>query len=101
MQTPAKTPEPMTVEANNKATRAEKILFEQGDMHSHYDIGPWEGGFAVFRTYEIDDAMLEEYGLPTGQQVLGRAETLDQIYDAIIDGKALSVHPEWITDERM
>jgi hypothetical protein len=123
MQTrPAKTPEPITVEADDKARRAEEILFQQGDMHSHYDIGPWQGGFAVFRTYQIDDAMLGEYGLQTGQQVLGRAETLDQIYDSIIDAKALSEHPdalirrgfgevlclagetayaEWVTDERM
>ena len=27
--------------------------------------------------------------------------TLDQIYDAIINGKALTVLPEWVTDERM
>lgn len=94
-------PERITVEANEKAKRAEEILSQQSDMHSHYDIGPWEGGFAVFRTYEIDDAMLGEYGLPTGQQVFGHAETLDQIYDAIIDGKALSELPEWVTDERM
>ena len=37
----------------------------------------------MFRTYEIDDAVLEEYGLPTGQQVLGRAETLDQMHEAM------------------
>jgi hypothetical protein len=48
MQTP--------IESNDKAARAEEILLQQGDMHSHYDIGPWQGGFAVFRTYEIDDA---------------------------------------------
>jgi hypothetical protein len=101
MQTPAKVPEPVTTEANDKATRAEEILFQQGDMHSRYDIGPWEGGFAVFRTYNTDDATLGEYDLPRGQQVFGRAESLDQIYDAIIDGKALSVQPEWVTDERM
>ena len=45
--------------------------------------------------------MLEEYGLPTGQQVLGRAETLDRLHDAIIDGSALIALPEWVTDRQM
>ena len=86
------------LEQGDTAKRAEEILFKQGDMHSHYDIGPWEGGYAVFRTYEIDDAMLAEYGLPTGLQKLGEFETLLELHQAIIDGSALAVIPLWITD---
>ena len=88
-------------EIRDKAKLAEDILAQQGDMHSHYDIGPWEGGVAVFRTYEIDDNMLAEYGLPTGQQIFGRADTLDQLHEAIIDGSALTTYPQWVTDERI
>jgi hypothetical protein len=86
---------------NDKARLAEEILLKQGDMHSHYDIGPWQGGFAVFRIYEIDDQMLERLDLPTGQQVFGHAETLQQLHEAIIDGSALGADPQWITDGQM
>ena len=91
----ARVPEP---EQSDNAKLAKQILSEQGDMHSHYDIGPWEGGYAVFRTYEMDDAMLAEYGLATGTQKLGEAETLPELHQAIIDGSALTAYPLWITD---
>ena len=87
-------------ERTSKAKLAEEILAQQDGMHSHYDIGPWQGGFAVFRIYEIEDEVSEP-SLPTGQQVLGRAETLDQLHDTIIDGSALTAYPSWVTDEQM
>jgi hypothetical protein len=89
------------LESSERAKLAEEILDQQDGMHSHYDTAPWQDGFAVFRVYEIDDEKLEEYGLPTGQQVLGRAETLDQLHDAIIGGSALTAQPEWVTDRQM
>ena len=85
---------------SDKAKLAEELLVQQDDMHSHYDIAAWQGGFAVFRIYEIEDQMLEP-SLPAGQQVLGRAETLDQLHEAIIDGSALTAYPQWVTDQQM
>jgi hypothetical protein len=89
------------LEPGEQAGLAEDILDRQDGMHSHYDIAPWQDGFAVFRIYEIDEGMLEEYHLPTSQQVLGCAETLDRLHDAIIDGSALTAFPQWVTDEQM
>jgi Ti-type conjugative transfer relaxase TraA len=89
------------LEPSERVRLAEDILDWHDDMHSHYDIAPWQDGFAVFRIYEIDDEMLEEYRLPTGQQLLGCAETLDQLHDAIIDGSALTASPQWVTEEQM
>jgi hypothetical protein len=85
-------------EQSDKAKLAEEILFDLSDGHSHYYIDRWEGGYAVFRTYEIDDAMLAEYRIPTDLQKLGDAETLPELHQAIIDGSALAVVPLWITD---
>jgi hypothetical protein len=86
-----------------KAKLAEEILAQESrhSTHAHYDIGPWQGGFAVFRIYDMDDAMLKDYGLPTGQQVLGWAETPDRLFDAILDGSAFTPTSGWITDEQM
>ncbi|MBV8738067.1 MAG: hypothetical protein JO007_12570 [Alphaproteobacteria bacterium] len=89
------------LEPGEQAKLAEDILNRQDDMHSHYDIAPWQDGFAVFRIYEIDDDMLKEHHLPTGQQLLGGAETLDHLHEAIIDGSALTASPQWVTDEQM
>jgi hypothetical protein len=89
------------LESGERASLAEEILDRQDDMHSHYDIAPWQDGFAVFRIHEIEDDLPEEYRLPTGQQVLGWAETVDRLQDAIIDGSALTAQPEWVTDRQM
>jgi hypothetical protein len=70
----------------SKAELAADILSSMGDMHSHYDIEPRDGGFALVRTFEIDDAMLAEYGVP-GEQDLGWTKTLDAMHDRIIDGE--------------
>jgi hypothetical protein len=86
---------------SDKGRLAGKILDQQGGMHFHYDIAPWQGGFAVFRIYEIEDEMLKQYSLPAGQQALGRAETLDQLHDAIIDGSAFTAYPRWVIDQQM
>jgi hypothetical protein len=85
----------------SKRELAEEILSRMGDMHSHYDITPWHDGVAVFRTFEISTAMLSEYGLPTGQQILVQAGSLEELHDVIIDGSALAVVGEWVTDEGM
>ena len=87
-----------------KAKLAEEILAQENDhsLYSHYDIAPWQGGFAVFRIYKIEDPAFELQDLlPTGQQVLGHADTLDQLHDAIIDGSAFTAASAWITDQQM
>jgi hypothetical protein len=89
------------LEPGERASLAEAILDWQDGLHSHYDIAPWQDGFAVFRIHEIEDGMPEEYRPPTGQQVLGWAETPDRLHDAIIDGSALIVPPQWVTDQQM
>ena len=89
------------LDPNEQAKLAEDILDWQDSEHSHYDIAPWQDGFAVFRIHEIEDDLPEEYRLPTGQQVLGWAETIDRLQDAIIDGSALIAPPEWIIDRQM
>jgi hypothetical protein len=87
---------------SDKAKLAEELLAQQGGWHSHYDIAPWQGGFAVFRIHEIEDPIAEQhYAPPTSQQVLGRADTLDQLHQAIIDGSALIADPQWVTDKQM
>src|ERR1700720_743544 len=54
-----------------------------GDMDSHYDIEPRDGGFALVRTFEIDDEMLAEMGLPAEQEH-GWTKTLAAMYDLIV-----------------
>jgi hypothetical protein len=85
-------------EAKSKAELAADILSSMGDMHSHYDIEPRDGGFAFVRTFEIDDAMLAEYGVP-GEQVFGWAKTLDAMHDRIIDGEHR--HREFVSKDRL
>ena len=64
---------------------AEQILYRMGDMHSHYDIDARDGGFALVRTFEIDDDMLAEYRLPaSGEQEWGWRSTLEELHDLII-----------------
>jgi len=70
-------------QSKSKAELVDEILFRKGDMHSHYDIDARDGGFALVRTFEIDDEMLEEYGVPD-EQVFGWSATLDQMHDRII-----------------
>jgi hypothetical protein len=59
-------------------------------MHSHFDIEPRDGGFALVRSFEIDEQMLGEYGLePSGEQEWGWTTTLDRMHDWILDPKFL------------
>ena len=77
----------------SKAELVEQILYRWGDMHSHYDIDARDGGFALVRTFEIDDDMLAEYGLPpSGEQEWGWRQTLNELHDLIIkrEGQAYS-----------
>ena len=72
-------------DGKSRAELVEQILYRMGDMHSHYDIDARDGGFALVRTFEIDDAMLAEYGLPqSGEQEWGWRPTLDELHDLII-----------------
>jgi hypothetical protein len=87
--------------AGDKEKLARDILDQQADIHSHYEIAAWQGGFGLLRIYEIDDETLQQYGMPAGQQLLGRAETLDQLHETIIDGSALTAYPQWVTDEQL
>lgn len=80
-------------DGKSKAELVEEILSRMGDMHSHYDIDARDGGFALVRTFEIDDHMLAEYGLPpSGEQEWGWRQTLDELHDMIIrrEGQAYS-----------
>ncbi len=68
-----------------EAEFVDDILLSMCDMHSHYDIVPGNDGFTWVRSFEIDDNMLEEYGLPSdGEQRLGWAKTLDEMHKKII-----------------
>ena len=87
--------------AEEKADNAQDILNQMGDMHSHYDIVPWEGGFAVLRSYEISDDMLREYGSATPHLLLGSAGTLEQLHEAIIDGSAFYGDRLPVSNERV
>jgi hypothetical protein len=81
----------------SKAELVEEILFRMGDMHSHYDIDARDGGFALVRTFEIDDAMLGEYGLPA-EQIYGWNATLDEMHNRILKGEhshPVSVFSRW------
>ena len=79
--------------AKSKAELVEQILSRMGDMHSHYDVDARDGGFSLVRTFEIDDDMLAEYGLPpAGEQEWGWRQTLGELHDMIIkrEGQAYS-----------
>jgi hypothetical protein len=67
-----------------KAERVEELLAGMGDMDSHYDIEPRDGGFALVRTFEIDDAVLAEMS-PPPEQVFGWTPTLDEMHERILD----------------
>lgn len=77
-------PEETAGSEKSKAELVEEIMFRMGDMHSHYDIEPRNGGFALVRSFEIDDEMLLEYGLPA-EQVHSWEPTLDELHDVIIN----------------
>ena len=83
------------------AARASEILDQQNNSQATYGIGPWEGGYAVFRTWNREDEMVAQVDLPASQQKLGAAPTLGELHAAIIDGSALTAAPEWVTDERI
>jgi len=67
----------------SKTEFVEDILFHMGNMHSHVDIIEDDGGYALIRTYEIDDALLEDYGVPA-EKHLGWTKTLDDMHDTLI-----------------
>jgi hypothetical protein len=66
-----------------KVEQARALLDGAGDMHSHYDVDWRNGEFAVVRTFEIDDNMLAEYGVPAEQEIL-RAPTIDALVDKVV-----------------
>jgi hypothetical protein len=70
--------------SKTKAELAGDVLFRLGDMHSHYDIEAPDGGFALVRTFEIDEQMLGGYGVPDEQE-WGWTKTLDEMHDRILD----------------
>ena len=83
-------------DGKSKAESVEQILSRMGDMHSHYDIDARDGGFALVRTFEIDDEMLAEYGLPaSGEQEWGWTKTLDEMHDRIIKGAHQAAYSRW------
>lgn len=66
-----------------KVEEARKLLDKAGDMHSHYDVDWRNGEFAVVRTFEIDDNMLAEYGVPAEQEIF-RAPTIEALVDKVV-----------------
>ncbi len=73
------------VDDKSKAELVEQILCRMGDMHSHYDIDARDGGFALVRTFEMDDDTLAKWGLPpSGEQEWGWRQTLDELHDMIL-----------------
>jgi Ti-type conjugative transfer relaxase TraA len=85
----------------SKADQVTYILYRMGDMHSHYDIEPRGGGYALVRTFEIDDDMLAEYGLPAdGEQQWGWTKTLDEMHDRIIRQEKAPQAPEAAPEPR-
>jgi hypothetical protein len=111
-------PEPLTVEItqsagaqdqeaaaapgqNIKARLAEEILAQQNNSQASYVIRPWEGGYAVFRTWNPDDEIVAQIDLPAPQQKLGAVQTLGELHAAIIDGSVFTAAPAWVTDEQM
>lgn len=80
----------------SKETFVDRILESMANMHSHVDIVQEFGGWALVRTYEIDDELLPEYGVPR-EQVLLCAETLEKMRDAIIQQEG----PEFLRSVQM
>jgi hypothetical protein len=71
----------------DKAKLAEDILFKMGDMHTHHDIEELDGGYAVIRTFEIDEHLVEndEGYMHARDQVCLWKPTRDELYDHIIN----------------
>jgi hypothetical protein len=80
----------------DKAQQVEDILFRMGDMHSHYDTLQREDGFVLVRTFEIEDDIRAEHGVPAEQE-FDRTQTLDEMHDLIISRDAAL--PSRMSDE--
>ena len=88
-------------DGKSNAQLVEQFLHRMGDMHSHYDIDARDGGFALVRTFEIDDDMLAEYRLPaSGEQEWGWRPTRDELHDLIIKREQRPAYSRW-TGERL
>jgi hypothetical protein len=66
-----------------KVEQARKLLRMAGDMHSHYDVAWEDGRFAVVRTFEIEDSVRAEYGVPA-EQTIYSAENIDRLIDKVL-----------------
>ena len=71
-------------------------------MHSHSDIAKRGDEYVVVRSFKIGDDLLAEYDLPSAEQELYRAATIDALHDHLIEteGRRMGLAPEPLAVEQ-